>query len=512
MSVDRKASQVARDLKNFLEQAGGPGAQRSSSRRWTISLVLSSVVDSVLERLRSVAPPEVKKILAPSAWESLGQHLAERLAFALTPTLRLEQRATEAVTGRTDITLLEAFRAFPGALETVAQLIAGWLDAQQELLSRLLRDERVLRACFLGGQKRFHVSAIRPGFSDPHDSGRTATLIEFSRNGRVIYKPRLCEGEQFWFAALRWLDRNGIASSFREPDLVQRKNYSWMEFLRPRSCQSVKEARLFYFRWGAQVALAEILGASDLHRENWLAVGSQLVLVDAELIGDASNLSRRGNNKSLDRQSLPALLETGLLPLTSRDGVGFYRGIAPLDAMFSKNSPPNCWPRYKGIPQEPRKYLDDLIRGFEAVAQIFARADSVRKFFREVVSRRARNANARVLLRSSGEYVRILRESLEPHRMISRGRRGRWLRQKCCSSSVNRAIGCAEARALLRCDLPKFVRRRQTAPGSWKQFAVAAARLERSSSLLRRRVVLGARVHCRQRGKSNCLARATGNL
>jgi len=218
--------------------------------------------------------------------------------------LRLEQRATEAVTGHTNITLLKTVRAFPGALETVADLIAAWIDAQQELLNRLVRDERLLRECFLGGQKHFYVSAIRPGFSDPHDGGRTVTLIEFSRNRRVIYKPRSCEGEQFWFAALSWLDCNGPRVACRVPGLISRKNYSWMEFLRPRSCQSLKEARLFYFRWGAQVALAEILGASDLHRENWLAVGSQPVLVDAELIGDASNLSRRGNNKCLDRQSL----------------------------------------------------------------------------------------------------------------------------------------------------------------------------------------------------------------
>lgn len=470
MSRDRKTSRLGRGLKNSLKKVKAESAI-------SFQEALSPAVNFGLERLRSSVSPAAEKSLAASAWESLGRHLANRLAFALTPTLRIEQSATKAV-GRSKITLLGTVRGFPGALETAAQLIADWIDAQKELLHRLVRDERLLRAFFLGNQKHFHVSAIHPGLSDPHDGGRTVTLIEFSGNRRVIYKPRSSHGEQLWSAALGWLNRNGIVCSFRKPDLIPRKNFCWMEFLRAKSCRSLTEVRLFYFRWGAQTALAEILAASDLHRENWIAAGSQPVLVDAEAIGD-------------DRQLLPALLETGLLPLTSRDGAGFYRGIAPLDGTFTKNSPPNCWPRYKGVPQEPSKYLDDLIRGFEAVAEIFGNADLARKFFREITSRRARSANARVFFRSSAEYARILRESVEPYHMTSRSGRPRWLTQTCCSSSISRAVGIAEARALLRCDVPRFVRARR-ASISWKEFAATAARLKRSSSLLRRRVLMAA--------------------
>src|SRR5205823_8914032 len=159
------------------------------------------------------------------------------------------------------------------------------------------------------------------------NGARTATMIEFVDRRRVVYKPRPVDREKLWFEALRWLSRNGAHASFRVPKMLVRKRYVWMEFLRTKSCKSLKEVRIFYFRWGIQAALAQILGATDLHRENWLAVGSQPVLVDAELIG--SERSR----------TLTALLETGLLPLTARDRAGSYGGIAPFDSALSKNAP-----------------------------------------------------------------------------------------------------------------------------------------------------------------------------
>lgn len=495
-----KANQIARELKSFLERSR---PRQSASRRSNVPIqgVLTPAVSFALERLRRATRPSATKILTPSARKSLGRHLTDRLVFALTPTLRLEQRASEAVTGRANVTFLETLRAFPGVLETAAQLIDDWINAQRELLERLVRDEQVLRAHLVDGKKQ--IVAILPGLSDPHDGGRTVTLIEFSGNRRVIYKPRSCKGEQLWFSALRWLNRNGIAPSLRVPGLLPRKNHCWMEFLGAKACHSLHEVRCFYFRWGAQTALAEILAASDLHRENWIADGPQPILMDAETVGGMPERRKKTLNRpasakaTAGRQSLPALLETGLLPLILRDRAGRYRGIAPFDAMLADSPAVNCWPGYKGKLQSPWRYVRDLIRGFEAVAEIFAKPDRAREFFHEMTSRSAPIRKARVFFRSSAEYARLLKESLEPQHMTSQTRRSSWLAQKCCASARSRAVGLAEARALLRCDLPKFTTRRRSPRISWKEFSAAVAQLKRSMQLLRRRVLLGTCV-CRR--------------
>ena len=439
-----------------------------------------------MERLRGGVPCAAKRILAASVWKTLSRHLTERLAFVLAHALLLEQRATKAVTGCENATLLETFATFPGALETVAQLLGDWIEAQGELLKRLLRDRSVIRSTFLRDRAGFRVVAIRPGLSDPHDGGRTVTLIEFAGQNRVIYKPRSLVREKLWFAALRWLNRKGFQTQFRIPRSVSRKEYSWMEFVERLSCRDDRQVRLFYFRWGAQTALAQMLGASDLHRENWIAAGAHPVLVDAELIVSGPN----------DRQSLPALLETGLLPLTARDRAGFYEGIAPLDATLGQAATARCWPRYKGALRTPAKYVDDLVTGFEAVANIFANRELTRGFFTEIVLRMTQGANVRMLFRASAQYARLLRESLEAKNMFLRNQRKRWLMRECARSAAHRAIGRAEAEALLRCDVPKFTARMEIAATGGKRFQLAVASLTGSSAIVRRRVVLRPRV-CR---------------
>lgn len=480
------ADQIARRLGCFLSQA-----KLQSAR--TLDKALEPIAKFAIARLRC-AVPVAKKNLAPSIWQNLNQHLKDRFAFVLEPTLRVEQRAEQAVarslgdrrfTG--EIALRKTFKLFPGLPDTVARLTADWIDAQRELLARLSRDRAIIREKFLGGQRQFRVVAIQPSLSDPHNGGRTVTLIEFAGNRRVIYKPRPCDGERLWFRALDWLSRNGIGRAFCVLRLVSRKNYCWMEFLPSRGCRNLGEVRRFYFRWGVQTALAQILGASDLHRENWRACGEQPILVDAESIG---NDPMRGLQ---DRQSLRALLETGLLPLIERDRAGIYKGIAPFDLRLAKSAAPNCWPRCKGIIQTPARYVNDLIRGFEATVKIFSHPAAPQKFFREVIQRPLRDRRGRIFARASGEYARLLAASLAPSNMMARGQRWRWLARRCCESSLNQRIGLAEARALVRCDIPKFTAAGRTSGMSWEQLNIAIAELTRSSRLLRRRVLLGAR-------------------
>ena len=385
-----------------------------------------------------------------------------------------------------DITLLEGFAEFPDLLDTAARLISSWIAAQLELFARLFAEKESLSTVFFSKRRRLHVVRIRAGLSDPHDGGRTVTMIEFAGNLRIIYKPRRCDGELFWFEALRWLDRRGIHVGFRVPKILAQKEHFWMEVLPRTGCKNVGQVRRFYFRWGIQAALAQILGAMDLHRDNWLAVGSQPILVDAELIGDVA----RQEKAPLERH-LPAVLRTGLLPITPRDRAGFYRGIAPLDEAVLKTAPAKCWPRCRGTVEKPSHYVEELSAGFQTVTDLFSSRRMQKDFFKEVIL--AIPGNVRVLPRATAQYVRLLRESLEARNMISAGQRRRDLVRECRATAVNRSGGRAEARALLRCDIPKFMEPPVRLPTSRQQFSAAIGELRQSSGLLRYRVLVGRR-------------------
>jgi lantibiotic modifying enzyme len=485
-----EVKRIARDLQSFLIRDAAAGKRHSRRRLKSIDQISAPVCRFAVERLRQRAR-RAERVIAKTVWRDLERNLSDRLVFAIGPTSRVYQRAMQALAGDSprrswiDINPLDIFAAFPGSLETTARLISVWTEAQAELLARLVRDRDKISSTFFGKRRASRAIYVRAGLSDPHDGGRTVTLVQFADGNRIIYKPRTCDGELLWFEALRWLNRNRLRLSFQSPRILQRKNYGWVEFLPQKACKNLREVRLFYFRWGAQAALAQILGATDLHRGNWLAVGAQPILLDAESIGEDEN-DPRSEGAAQDRH-LPAILRTGLLPIIVRDRIGFYRGIAPFDEANLKAGPVKCWPRYQGSPQKPSRCVDELVAGFKVVSALFSSRRIQKDFFREIILRMPKSI--RLLPRATEHYARLVRESLEVSKMVSPGQRWRYLLGECQAAAVNRSIGRAEARALLRCDIPKFTARQSAAFLSRKSFLARVAELRRSLPLLRRRVL-----------------------
>lgn len=493
---DAGAKRIARDLQLFLTRDVAAGKTPSRRQLQSIDQMFSPVCRFAVERLRRQARcPQT--VVAKTAWRDLERNLCERLVFVIAPTSRVHQRAIQALAGNfsprarswIDIKPLDIFAEFPGSLETAARLISVWAEAQGELLERVARDRDEISLRFFDKKRPTRVTHIRAGLSDPHERGRTVTLVQLANRDRVIYKPRPCDGELLWFEAQRWLNRNGLLIPFRIPKILSRKNYAWMEFLPRSPCKNLREVRQFYFRWGAQAALAQILGATDLHRGNWLAAGAQPILLDAESIGE-TEVDWRGERAAQDRR-VPAILRTGLLPITARDRVGFYRGIAPFDGIMISDTAatPQCWPRYRRAIRRPSSYVKETGAGFAAVADLFAAKQMRTAFFEDVMLRIPKDR--RLLLRATKKYFRLLCESLEPRWLIARGQRWRWLVQHCCASAIDQSAGIAEARSLLSCDIPKFTVCRR-AVGSREAFSTRIAELKKSVRLLRSRVRLGA--------------------
>ena len=495
--LDSEVTQLAADLKTFLQSATtrSLGKAKSISRASSIDRVLAPAADFAVSQLRQELRG-TQTGMATRAWEDLKQNISGRLAFALGPTLGFHRTLAKNVARglkhtashchQTDVTLLESFAEFPDMLDTAARWISSWIAAKRELFARLFGDQENLSAIFFSRRRPLRVVRICAGLSDPHDGGRTVTMIQVAGSLRVIYKPRRCDGELFWFEALRWLNRNGIRLGFRVPKILAREEYFWMEFLRTAECRNVSQVRRFYFRWGVQAALAQILGAMDLHRDNWLAVGSQPILVDAELIGDAKAAPE--TKASLDRHLAP-VLRTGLLPITGRDRAGFYRGIAPLDEAVLKAAPANCWPRCQGTRQKPSRYVHELAAGFQAVTDLFSSKRVQKDFFSEVMLRIPRKIRA--LPRATREYARLLHESLEARNMFPAGQRRRFLIRECLAAAVNQSVAYAEAGSLLLGDIPKFSARQSLGFLSRKSFFARVTELKRSLRLLRSRVLVG---------------------
>ena len=421
-----------------------------------------------VQKLRNQTP-RADRLFATSAWADLSAHLEPWLLKILGQTLssKLTIAATRSKSFHSndqvfsigldiktsDLNAQQLFELFPGAKESVEAVVADWMRAQRMMVARLQRDwDRLLSMVPLATTPR--VKHATPGLSDPHERGQTVTVLEFAGGGRLVYKPRSCEGERIWFSALELLNEEGFRPAFYIPKLISRPNYCWMSFVEHRCCNSKRAVREFYFRWGAQAAIAQLLGCADLHRQNWIASGEQPVLVDAEMVGSALLEKCESNPAAVFGRQLHPLLKTGLLPLWPTDRAGYYRHIAPFDSTNLTSEQNVFWPVYSGQVERPGKYRDQILKGFTA-ALSFLRAPCTKKAFGKVVMRAATRKHLRVLKRPTANYYRLLEDSLQPQHMQKLGQRLRYLLDRCGRDR----LGKIEARSLFRCSVPRFTRR-----------------------------------------------------
>src|SRR5947208_2958227 len=122
-----------------------------------------------------------------------------------------------------------------------------------ELLAMLSQKARAGLESLLGSHPIDKIIDLRSGMSDPHNGGRTVTLVR-CKGGSIIYKPRPGYGEREWFTFVRYLNTKGIRPNLRAAKVLCRDGYCWMEKINYAPCKDHATARRFYERLGATIA------------------------------------------------------------------------------------------------------------------------------------------------------------------------------------------------------------------------------------------------------------------
>ena len=473
--LDAHIRNVCLSLRSRLSESRIVNSPRDEKRA-----LLLPFASFALEQLRRELPNEGVTLLLNGATEDLSQSLLDLLFWILSPTLDVLQKgrvvrglengidSLDRNEALCELEIPEVLLSFPPVKETIELVLGDWISANAEMFRRLHRDRRALtvfRSC--PDDASWTVANVRANLSDRHERGRSVCGLTFADGDRLIYKPRKCSGEQLWSCILDWLHEEGFpqlktARMAHRP----RAGYSWVEFLPTSPCSDESAVRCFYFRWGAQAALATIFGFADLHHTNWIALHNHPVLVDAEMFGaDAAELERIGPSVT----KLEPLFATGLVPFRSQSGLE-YRGLGPFDHASSFEHLPDCWPRLNGVARPPQNFGGDIRKGFDDVVEfIWAKRSRIRRI--NLILSRAARYESRALVRSTGEYEQLLRHSLHPRHMLTRQSRYEGLRAACYPAAPAIRIAEAEADCLLRCCVPRFTagmlqrdRRRQPTP------------------------------------------------
>ena len=324
-----------------------------------------------------------------------------------------------------------------------------------ELLSRLVSDWSIVQGTFFDGTTG-PLLEVQSGLGDTHRGGRSVALLTFASGQKLVYKPRSLMIDQGFQDVLRWANSRGLPLPFRTMRLLDRGDYGWAEFVETTPCDSADQARRFYFRQGANLALLYALHGSDIHHENVLAAGEHPVLVDLETLFAPSTESETDDRTDAKaaRQVADSVLQVGLLPMrvwggAESEGID-VSGLVDSGGLLTPDPVPT-WQRlgsdemhmeHKRMPMmqsgnvpelggdklDVCRYSDELLSGFEGMYRLLIRHRDELLAPGGLIDR-FREHPIRVVLRMSQSYATmlhdgshpdVLRDGLERDRLIDR--------------------------------------------------------------------------------------------
>lgn len=453
------------------------------------------VVDGQRElaaKIRHLSRPSSTLRLSPSIARSLSEKLGdELLELAVRPVLleaAIAEREGGGYAGYQEMVRrfsepdgrLKLFSIYPGLALAFAAARERWFAASQEFLARLVADWQALTYSFNRGRAT-HVTDAWFADSDPHDNGRRVIIVRLRSGMQLVYKPRALAAFAVYQDLLHSLNGFGFSPKFVPLTVLDRGKWGWVAYVDAKSCRKVEELERFYCRLGGQLALLQLLGASDCHHENLVASGEHPQLVDLETL--LSPVLRQchecGADAAAAEMVADSVLRTGLLPnpVFVRNTVMDLSGIGarsyqetPLEAFRVEADSVgrlqvihDAWrlgrtynrPRLRGRESEPAGFVASIGRGFRDAYQILqSRRDDLIALLDQF-----RGKEVRVVLRPTASYVSILRDSYHPSAMydgVERDRvlAGLWYQAEAQPWLMN--VMGEEFRQLRRGDVPLF--------------------------------------------------------
>lgn len=315
-----------------------------------------------------------------------------------------------------------------------------------EILRNTVKDLSEISNKLQEGKHTGRLVNITLSGGDTHCGCRSVSILRFE-NTKLVYKPHSLAGEVS-FARLTEFTNSFISDSLtlRHLKILDKGDYGWTEFIEHLPLENEKDASVFYRKTGRLLALLYLCGASDLHFENVIAVGNDLVPIDMETIFhcvpyELLNSTCKSSGYTVLKRFLNSSVHgTGLLPsyVSFRDSSGAQKNfsvggmsgssaqespftsysfdnmgkdnVSMVKEKFSIGSSENS-PVLNGAELDPRRYADDIAKGFSEVYRIIL---DNRDKFREKVISLFENTRNRIVLKATLAYGNLLSIGTHP--------------------------------------------------------------------------------------------------
>lgn len=156
----------------------------------------------------------------------------------------------------------------------------AYISAVVELGTRIVSDRDALRALLQVPAGKLLKVAF--GSGDTHGGGRAVAAVTFE-GGTVMYKPRSLRIDVVLDAFLDAVFPNDPLR-VRIPRVLDRGAHGWAAFAAHRYCNDDAQLARYYQGLGHWLAVLRLIGGTDIHLENLIAVGPTPVVIDAESV------------------------------------------------------------------------------------------------------------------------------------------------------------------------------------------------------------------------------------
>lgn len=319
--------------------------------------------------------------------------------------------------------LLDFGEEFPVALRQLVRLASTWDDALAELVARVERDRGAIAEKFAAGAELGPITAVERAASDRHAGGRVVFRVAFDSGLELAAKPRSLAVEAAFAGLVGWLAEAGFSDLPPAPEVLDRGDHGWMRWERAALLADRETIERWWRRAGGLIALAELLGAEDLHAENIVAVADGPLVVDAEMLlqpdraGAAGRERRERFTGGLLRRGGEAgrvAAWAGLHPVEERVVTERGRGwsglgtdaIEPVPVPVVARPLANV-PALDGRPTSPQEFSGALVTGYRTTWRRLLDARD-RLLAADGPLDRFAGAPLRLLVRASQEYATVL--------------------------------------------------------------------------------------------------------
>ncbi|MBX7067159.1 MAG: type 2 lantipeptide synthetase LanM family protein [Parachlamydiales bacterium] len=369
----------------------------------------------------------------------------------------------------------KVYHHFPPLGRTIANILLLWIEQAEELLERIHRDKAKIEITFSPEKPLGNVVSLSPSLSDLHHGNRSVYLIEFENGLKLIYKPKSLALDA---AYNRFIGK--LELGLRTYQILDQKEYGWVEFIETLPCVSQEELKLYFERLGMLISLMYIMEGTDCHYENVLASGSQPVLIDLESLFHPT-VKQAAENPELTVWN-DSVFRTGFLPSF---GLAAQKrmDISPLSAEEEQvlPNPVAEWqdvntdqmqfafvkkkvqisvprPKYHGKTVSATPFIPDLLRGFERMySRIMNHKEEILTWLKDLFQH-----PVRCIFRQTQLYSQILQRLTDPKLMQSEEETEKTLDILTRFSSIKdsphlKNVSAKEKEALRHGDIPFFL-------------------------------------------------------